>query len=243
MRTLLIALIWLGSLLDVGSAQGRQLQATDSLPGSAAAKDPDVAWAYIGFKGGAHFSDVFFSDTFRPVVMRTSLVYNSHFGFVGKLFLSRYAGIQAEAIYVKKGYEQLFQSGFYSASMSYLEIPFMANAYFGKKRNELFINAGPYFEVFLSQEQHRLGVINEGEEFYPFDPDHDRTLGYGFRASAGINRRFVFGLVQLEGGMAFSISDMLVSNRLVSQVPDGSKHYTGFVSLSYMIPIGKKPMP
>lgn len=245
MRQLLLAAVLMGSsVLSFHSTMGRQATpaeepVSDHTPGV----EENRTWAYLGVKGGAHFSSVYFSDTFRPVVMRTGMVYGSHFGFVGKIFLDPHAGIQAEAIFVEKGYEQVFAEGFYSAKMNYLEIPIMANAYFGKKKSEIFVNAGPYFEMFLSQQQTKIGQEAEEEEFYPFDPKGDRTLGYGMRAAAGINRRFFFGLVQLEAGMGFSISDMLETNRLVSQVPDGSKHYTGFLSLSYMIPVGKKPMP
>ncbi len=224
-----------------------QMQTTGNNPvADTLAETEEVkAWAYLGINGGANISDVYFSDTFRPVAIRTSTIYGRHFGFVGKLFLAPHAGIQMQVSYVEKGYEQVFlnSSGYYSAKMNYLEIPLMANAYFGKRRNEIFVNAGPYFELFLSQKETKIGEETEDEELYPFNPDSDRNMGYGVRASAGINRRFVFGLVQLEGGMALTISDMLVTNRLTSQVPDGSKHFMGFVTLSYMLPIGKKPMP
>ena len=247
MRQLLVAAILMGSsFLSFHSTMGRQAKpAEEPVSDQTPVAEENQTWAYLGVKGGAHFSSVYFSDTFRPVVMRTGIAYASHFGFVGKIFLDKHAGIQAEVVFVEKGYEQVFlqSEGFYAAKMNYLEIPVMANAYFGKKRSEIFVNAGPYFEMFLSQQQTKIGQETEEEEFYPFDPESDRTLGYGMRAAAGINRRFIFGLVQLEAGMTFSISDMLVTNRLVSQVPDGSKHYTGFLSLSYMIPIGKKPMP
>ena len=85
--------------------------------------------------------------------------------------------------------------------------------------------------------------MREGEEFYPFDAGSDRTMGYGLRASGGINRLFGFGLLQLEGGVTISISDMLISDRLTSNIPDGSKHLAGFLSLVYMIPLGTKPQP
>lgn len=198
-------------------------------------------WGYAGVKGGANFSDVYFGDTFRPVNMATSFVYGKHLGVVGKLFLAEHAGIQVEATYIEKGYDQLLASGFYTAQMNYLEVPFLLNAYLGKGKSQFFVNMGPYAEFFLSQKETLVGTVAETDEFYPFDPDTDRTAGYGLQASGGINRLFKFGLIQLEGGMGLSLSDMLVSDRLVSEVPDGSKHITGFLSLAYMLPLGKKP--
>jgi hypothetical protein len=209
---------------------------------NAASADEEVKpWGYLGVRGGGQFSQVYFSDTFRPVNMNTGFVYGKQFGVIGKIFVTRHAGIQTEVNYVEKGYKQLLDSGFYSTQMDYVEVPFMMNAYLGKRKTQFFVNLGPYFEVFLRQHEKLLGAVKEGEEFYPFDPATDRTFGYGLRASGGLNRLFPFGQLQLEGGMTITISDMLVSNRLVSNVPDGSKHIVGFVSLAYMLPLGKQP--
>lgn len=205
------------------------------------------SWGFVGVKGGGHFSNVFFNDTFRPVNMNTSIVYGRHFGVVGKYFMSEHAGVQVEALYAEKGYEQLLlftvddsaRSGYYATTMNYIEIPFLMNAYLGKRKLQFFINLGPYVEIFLDQKEVRLGDLPDGGEWYPFDPEKDRTFGYGLRASGGINRLFPFGQFQLEGGFGMSLSDMIVSNRLVSDVPDGSKHYLGFVSVAYMLPVGR----
>jgi len=199
------------------------------------------SWGYVGVKGGANFGQVYFSDTFRPVNMVTGVVYGKHYGVVGKLFLAEHAGIQTEMTFIEKGYTQLLDSGIYTARMNYLEVPFLLNAYLGKGKSQFFVNMGPYVEFFLSQNQRVLGVVADIDEFYPFDPATDRTIGYGLRASGGINRLFKFGQIQIEGGMGLSISDMLITDRLTSEVPDGSKHVTGFVSLAYMLPLGKKP--
>lgn len=217
------------------------LLASRSVSAQASAGETQPVWGYVGLKGGGHFSEVLFDDTFRPVNMRTSFVYGKHFGLAGKLFLARHAGIQSEVIFIEKGYKQLLDSGFYSTKMNYVEVPLLMNAYLGNRKNEFFVNLGPYLEFFLNQSEELLGEVGDAEEFYPFDAGSDRTMGYGLRASGGINRLFGFGLLQLEGGVTISISDMLVSDRLTSNVPDGSKHLVGFVSLAYMIPLGKKP--
>ncbi len=204
--------------------------------------DEDVkSWGYIGVKGGGQFSEVFFNDTFRPVNMRTSFIYGKHFGLVGKLFMAEHAGIQSEINFIEKGYKQLLDSGLYTSRMNYIEVPLLMNAYLGKRKLQFFVNLGPYIEFFVNKKDDLVGVASEGDEFYPFDQNNDRVFGYGLKASGGLNRLFPFGLLQLEGGMGISISDMLYSNRLISTIPDGSKHVVGFVSLSYMIPLGKMP--
>lgn len=209
--------------------------------GQAIDEGTQPAWGYVGLNGGGHFSEVLFDDTFRPVNMRTSFVLGKHFGLAGKVFLAKHAGIQAEVNFTEKGYKQLLDSGFYSTRMNYVEVPLLMNAYLGKRKSEFFVNIGPYLEFFLNQSEELLGEVREGEEFYPFDAGSDRTMGYGLRASGGINRLFGFGLLQLEGGVTISISDMLISDRLTSNIPDGSKHLVGFLSLVYMIPLGTKP--
>ncbi|WP_416864433.1 MAG: porin family protein [Imperialibacter sp.] len=231
-------LIFIAACLSGVSVSGQEIDETATAP---TGSSKGGAWGYFGLRGGAHFSEVLFSDTFRPVIMQTSFVYGKQYGAVGKLFLAEHAGIQMEVNYIEKGYKQLLDSGFYTTKMNYLEIPLLMNAYLGKQKTQFFVNMGPYLEIFLNQKDELQGVVKDGEEFYRFDPNVDRTIGYGLRASGGLNRLFSFGLLQLEGGLEVTISDMIFSNRLISTIPDSSKHLVGFVSLAYMIPIGKKP--
>ncbi|MEQ9376812.1 MAG: outer membrane beta-barrel protein [Imperialibacter sp.] len=230
--------IFIAACLSEFSVSGQEIDKAAAAPTGGS---KGGAWGYFGLRGGGHFSQVLFSDTFRPVNMQTSFVYGKQYGAVGKLFLAEHAGIQVEVNYIEKGYKQLFDSGFYSTKMNYVEVPLLMNAYLGKQKTQFFVNMGPYLEIFINQKDDLLGLVQDGEEFYRFNPKVDRTMGYGLRASGGLNRLFSFGLIQLEGGLEVTISDMIFSNRLISTIPDSSKHLVGFVSLAYMIPIGKKP--
>ena len=107
-------MIFIAACLSGVSVSGQAIDETATAP---IGSSKGGAWGYFGLRGGAHFSEVLFSDTFRPVIMQTSFVYGKQYGAVGKLFLAEHAGIQMEVNYIEKGYKQLLDSGFYTTKI------------------------------------------------------------------------------------------------------------------------------
>lgn len=99
----------------------------------------------VGVKGGAEFSQVFFSPSVRQKFCA---------GFTGGV-MARYIeenhfGIIAELNFSQRGWAENFEDAPYNyrRTINYIELPVLAHIYFGR-RGRFFFNAGPQVGLYL----------------------------------------------------------------------------------------------
>ena len=216
---------------------------------------------YIGAKSGGHIGSAFIDHTIINFSMNEGFESGFHGGVFFKylpepreVFLK--SGLQMSINYIQKGWKQNFLNDepTYKAQMSYIEIPIEGIGYFGRK-NRYFITAGFFFEFLyntsLDENPTFDTIVNDatvtvipnqvgGQDFYTYEGDRDNEVGYGFRASGGIFRDFLFGQLHLEGFFSYTISNFIDPGSLLSDIPDISNLWTTGVSLGYLFPLKKK---
>ena len=203
---------------------------------------------YVGVKAGGHVSSAFIEHTIFNTNLNSTFVPGVNGGvFVkylpkpGKTFLN--SGFQFGVNYVQKGWKQTFLTNepSYNARMNYLEVPLEGFGYFGGK-NKYFISAGLYMEFLLSTDNDpdpdpdNLG----GADFYTYDEDRDREVGYGARLGGGLFRELSIGTFQVEGFFSYSFSNFIDPGDLTTETPDLSNHWMIGFTVGYMISLGGK---
>ncbi|MEQ9466542.1 MAG: outer membrane beta-barrel protein [Ekhidna sp.] len=201
---------------------------------------------YVGIKAGGQASTAFIEHTIFNINMTTSFLPGLNGGvFVkflpepGKSFLN--SGFQFGVNYVQKGWRQTFLTSqpTYTARMNYIEIPLEGFGYFGGK-NKYFISGGFYTEFLVSTDLDQDPGTNNlgGADFYTYDSDRDRKVGYGARLGGGIFRDLSIGTFELEGFFSYSFSNFIDPGDLTTETPDLSNHWMAGFTVGYMISIG-----
>lgn len=203
---------------------------------------------YVGVKAGGHAGSSFIEHTIFNTNVRSRLIEGINMGVFAKFlpkknnsFLN--SGIQLGVNYVQKGWRQVFitDEPAYTARMTYLEVPVEGIGYFGNK-NKYFISAGFFMEFLVDTDLDAEPNPNNlgGGDFWTYDADRDRKIGYGGRLSGGIFRDFSFGSIQLEGFFSYSFSNFMNPGDLTTEVPDISNLWVGGATLGYMFRLGKE---
>lgn len=201
---------------------------------------------YVGVKAGGHVSSAFIEHTIFNLNLNTTFLPGVSGGaFIkylpkpGNSFLN--SGVQLGINYVQKGWKQTFLTDepSYTARMNYLEIPLEGFGYFGG-RNKYFISAGLHMEFLMSVEkdQDPNSTNLGGADFYTYDENRDRDIGYGARLGGGIFRDLSIGTFQLEGFFSYSFSNFIDPGDLTTETPDLSNHWMVGFTVGYMISIG-----
>lgn len=203
---------------------------------------------FVGVKGGGQLSSAYIEHTLFDYFTDIEPIPGYHAGVTGKIFTNKRsnglnAGLQISALYMQKGWKQQFptEEPDYVSEMNYLEIPAEAVIYGGRGKVKLFFTLGMYLEYLLNLHQDpNPDTDNIGfADFYTYEENRDKKLGYGGRGSLGIWYESSVGTFQLEGFFTFSISNMIDYGSFDTRIPDLSNHFAGGVSVSYLIPFGK----
>ena len=202
---------------------------------------------YVGIKAGGHASSAFIEHTIFNLNVNTTFLP----GINGGVFL-RYlpkkrdsflnSGIQVGVNYVQKGWRQTFLINLpsYTARLNYLEIPIEGIGYFGGK-NKYFLSAGLYMEFLLSEDLDQSPNEDTliGDDFYTYDEDRDRQVGYGARLAGGVFRDTPVGTFQIEGFFSYSFSNFINPGDLTTETPDLSNHFILGFTIGYMFSLSK----
>lgn len=197
---------------------------------------------FIGMQFGGHYSNAFISNIYSPLSLDKSSLLGYHIALSGKFLTESKTkfqpGVQIDINFIQKGYQQNFtdDGGSFKTQMFYLEIPFMTSLVFHirKKKEQVFMNAGPYVEFFLFQNNTLTEkAIAEDEKWYPFDPAQDNIWGYGLKGLVGISKMFSFGQIQLDGGASYTLSDFKKTKELSFDIPNNTHHIVYTLSISY----------
>ncbi len=201
---------------------------------------------FIGVRGGLNASKIGFRDRLALLRIRSQHYLRTHAGIVFRHYLpSRHVlqtALQLEALYVQKGYIQLFGSDYpvQRSRMDYVEIPFVTHLALPMQGFTLFTNLGGFYEQVLRIDEEVVDDFPEKYEVYPFRRNIDRERGLGIRVGLGINIRMIGGIVEAEIALSEGMQNVFRTNRLVSSIPMETRTSVWLFSMVYLLPIDRK---
>lgn len=201
---------------------------------------------YIGIGGGWQTGSVYLQHRFyRAIFIQEKYIQ----GFNAGVMLRHFAplndkklktGIQIGLNYSQKGWQQTFESVAEEpiTRLDYLELPVSAIIYAGNERNKVFITMGLYGEMLVrSKSADRPAGLNPIEEFYTYQDNRDNKFGFGLKGTAGFQKDFSFGALQVEGFFSYSISSFIDYDRPSDFIPHISQLYNIGFSVGYLLPL------
>lgn len=173
--------------------------------GAAAQPRLKVPEIYIGGQAGVLASMVHFSPSVKQSALQPH--WGANAGFVFRYNGHKFCGLQAELNYMQRGWREpaTAQRTELSRRADYLEIPFMAHIYFGK-RYRGYINLGPQIGVLIYDSKTPVTT-----DAYQHQADLQR-FDYGATAGLGFYARSVAGTWQLEARFNYSLSTIFPSS-------------------------------
>ena len=164
---------------------------------------------YIGLQGGPIFTWTRFApDVPGAKEIKSSTLLSGTGGLVFRYIGHKYCGLQVEVNYLQRGWrESIDDNGLnvhYRRELNYIEIPFLAHIWFGKKAVRGFFNVGPqigycFYEKSSGTEHPTIRYQYEKLD-YPFDWGLTGGLGMLVRTKKA-------GTWQLEARFAYSFND------------------------------------
>lgn len=197
----------------------------------------------IGVKGGASVS--FVSATDEAITRQrfyTNIYQGITYGGILRYMTEKNFGLQIEANYVEKGWEEKFINQaiqefdptlYYRVNLDYLEVPILAYGYFGKRNVQIFLNAGMFGAMLLSHQVARAPALDEEEITHPYTVSDQNNFDLGIRGGSGMAIATKVGTFQLEGTYSFSLNSVLDRNR--TAIPSIMQNNTITVSLGYLV--------
>jgi len=198
-------------------------------------------WA-IGAKGGPVFSFITATDeeiTRNRAILRTTQ--GITYGGVLRYMTEKNFGLQIEATYVEKGWEEGFRddvgdvdpSLFYRVNLDYLEVPMLAYGYFGKRNVKIFLTAGIYGAWLLSDNTEIAPGLDPNRITYEYLRADQNMFDVGVRGGAGVAVATKVGTFQLES--TYSMSFNSVMDRLRTPIPSILRNHAITANLGYLI--------
>lgn len=212
---------------------------------------------YVGINAGANFGSADLFHTFFGYVALEGFRTGPQVGATIITYLPNHVGLETGIYYIQKGWTQNFEGlqPKYELALDYIEVPFLANYYFGNKNFHFFVNAGCFFEYLVGSEQKNIPdesvfiVENSAFPLYSFeafDKDRDNYYGYGLKFGGGLFYDFDFGTIMVQGTWSLSLSHVYDARPLYSTsgdsdvIPNISYKYNIGAAIGYLIPIGPK---
>lgn len=127
--------------------------------------------------------------------------------------------------------------------MSYIQFPVEAIINFGRGSLKSYFGLGMFVERLVGVKKNAnpdLEVLKDnGIDFYTYESNRDRKLGYGVRVSVGSQKDFKFGSINLEAFGTYNVSSVIDHQDFKTEIPDLSNMFTAGFTLGYLIPFGK----
>ncbi len=170
---------------------------------------PKSLW--LGLRFGAHYSKY----QFVPNVPQSQYL-GKTIGLITRLEVERGASAQLEINYTQTGWLERFDAPelLSERQLSYVEMPFLAHLYLGKKALRVFVNIGPFLGYALSDKH-----IYQGDKFSDLQKLRqtmpiDNKFAWGLMAGPGLSlslgRRH---RLELEGRIAYNFQDVWNNSR------------------------------
>lgn len=191
---------------------------------------------YIGAHGGVNMSMV----TFTPSVSQ-NFIFGGNAGLNFRYIEEKHFGFIFELNFEQRGWDEDFEEYKYrySRTLNYVQIPFLAHIYFGK-RAKFYVNAGPSVSFFISdkiksnfdyQNASSLPGMSSHITYQYLKPTHQK-VDYGISAGIGgeysVNKR---NSLYLDARFYYGLGDVLKSGR--TENIRGSNSMSISVSLGY----------
>lgn len=158
---------------------------------------------YVGVHAGVLASMVNFTPDVAQSALQPFLGPNA--GFVFRYSGHKCCGLQVELNYMQRGWHET-KTG-YRRSIDYIELPFLAHIYFGKKFRG-FLNLGPQIGYAL-HEQHTHLPDTSAPQYLSLDSRFD----WGVAGGLGMLYRSKAGVWQLEARFNYSFGDLFANHK------------------------------
>lgn len=170
---------------------------------------PQKLW--LGARLGAHFSKY----QFVPNVPQAQHL-GKVAGIIARLDVERGASAQLEINYTQTGWLERFDALelLSERQLSYVEMPFLAHLYLGKKALRVFVNIGPFVGYALSDKH-----IYQGDKFSDLQKLRqtmpiDNKFAWGLMAGPGISLSLgKRHRIEIEGRIAYNFQDVWDNRR------------------------------
>lgn len=205
---------------------------------------------FIGPQGGGQISSIYVGRTLlQAPFVDMDFISGYSGGVMAKVFTYRRkvsrinAGLQLGVTYTRKGWVQKFSTDEppYHVKLGYIHFPAQAIVYMGKRKMKYFFTVGMFLEYLTAVKKDvepnpdNLG----GAEFYTYEDSRDSKLGFGTKASLGLQKTFDFGTIHLEAFNTFNVSNLFVPPSYDSGVPDISNQFVFGFTVAYLMEFGK----
>lgn len=189
----------------------------------------------VGVKGGVDLSRI----SFTPSVKQKFAI-GMNGGVTFRYIEENHFGLITEVNFEQRGWSENFETYpyQYSRTLNYVQIPFLAHIYFGR-RGKFFFNAGPEIGFLLGEstsanfDYNNLSQIKDFpiRTTYQYQLAAENKVDYGISAGLGgefnINRR---NSIYIEGRFYYGLGNVLKSGR--------AENFRGSNSMSIMASIG-----
>lgn len=191
----------------------------------------------IGAKAGADFSRVFFNPG-----VKQSLLTGAVAGITVRYIEENHFGLIAELNFEQRGWKENFEGApyNYSRTVNYMQIPFLAHIYFGR-RGRFFFNAGPEIGFMIGSSVKSNFDPWHIDQLPDFPINHKNTKEMtmdvnqkiDFGISAGLGGEFFANSrhsLYLEGRFYYGLGNILKSGR--------QENFNASNSMSVMVTLG-----
>jgi hypothetical protein len=187
-----------------------------------------------GVKYGNSISFIYSTDIFTPREVNDGLLRGQAGGIVMQYITQPHFGLQWEINFVQKGWIENFgnESDIFTTRLTYIDIPLLGHAYFGKKVVRYFVNAGPYLGYLISSQEEREGNFDDEDITFRYVEGRDNKLDFGIRGGLGIEILTQVGMFQIEGGYNFGVASILDKN--ITPIPTSVQNQSVVITLGYL---------
>ncbi|WP_258104336.1 PorT family protein [Marinoscillum sp. MHG1-6] len=206
---------------------------------------------YLGARVGGQLSSAYIEHTILTTFITPDFITGYHGGLFAKIFTKKRdaavnPGFQTGFFLDRKGWGQIFpetEEPKYKVHLTYLQLPMEAAINFGRGKTKTFFTIGWYLDYLVdvnkSADPDPVVLEDNRIDFYTYQSDRDRKLGYGVRFSVGGQRDFSFGAIHIDAFATYNVSSVLDHKSFKTGIPDLTNLYTVGFSLAYLVPFGK----
>ena len=190
------------------------------------------AQTWIGLRQGVGISQTMFHQSgLQKIEQEYFSAFSS--GLLFRHYSEKYAGIQIELNYTKKGWKEIDSTDYRKCDISYIELPFMAQFRLGGKKLEFIISAGSLLGYSIQTKEDINYKIKDEPESYVFKP-----LEFAITGGIGVNFKTKKSIFQLEVRYTHELLNAIETFNIVPRTSFAQIQYL-YVSLSYMFKINK----
>ena len=123
------------------------------------------------------------------------------------------------------------------SKLDYINFPFLLQYYFLEKKQNIYINLGPYFEYLIKLNNQEIPSDINSSDVYFFNKNRDKKLGYGLKMSLGYSNLIKNNSIQFSISYMYNFSNILNSNLKSESTPDVSNLNSLSLSIFYLFQI------